>query len=90
MSNTKLSFAGLAKNDDQAEKRTHVNVLTKESFKELKNRPEESKAEIVMVGVRMTKAERKVLRSLSDQLETPIQDIVRRGIALVRQAEGLR
>lgn len=87
--NKKISFSGLAENI-KTPASEQVNLLTKNEFTKLKDRPEESKAELVMVGVRMTKAERKALRSLSDQLEIPIQDLVRRGIALVRQAEGLR
>lgn len=86
----KMSFAALAQEPTKPSVSEHVDMLTNSPFTELKNRPLESKAEIVMVGVRMTRAERKALRSLSDQLETPIQDIVRRGIALVRHAEGLR
>lgn len=85
----KISFSSLADTPEKTQAQ-EVNLLTKPEFTKLKDRPEESKAEIVMVGVRMTKAERRALRTLSDQLETPIQDLVRRGLALVRQAEGLR
>lgn len=86
----KLSFAGLVTLAEPTQQSGQVNLLTNSQFEDLRDRPTTSKAELVMVGVRMTKAERKALRSLSDQLETPIQDLVRRGIALVRQAEGLR
>ena len=71
-------------------KSEHVNKITQIDFKKLKDRPEESKAEIVMVGIRMTRAERRQLRAMAGQLEIPIQDIVRHGIALYREKQGLR
>jgi len=67
-----------------------VNKSTINEFQQLKDRPDESKAEIVMVGIRMTKAERRQLRAMAGQLEIPIQDIVRHGIALYREKQGLR
>lgn len=86
---TKLSFSALA---DEAIVPTvgHVNNVTTEEFKKLKDRGEGSKAELVMVGVRMTKAERRQLRAMAGQLEIPIQDIVREGISLFRAKQGVR
>lgn len=49
-----------------------------------------SRAEIVMVGVRMTRAERRNLRAIAGQLEMPIQDILREGFALFKEKRGLR
>ena len=86
---TKLSFAALAE-EAVAPSSEHVNKLTIEEFTKLKDRGEGSKAELVMVGVRMTKAERRQLRAMAGQLEIPIQDIVRRGIALFRAEQGMR
>lgn len=68
----------------------HVNKVAKQGFAQLKDRSDESKAEIVMVGIRMTKSERRQLKAMSWQLDTPIQDIVREGISLVRKYKGLR
>lgn len=86
---TKLSFAALAE-EAVSPNSEHVNKLTIEEFTKLKDRGEGSKAELVMVGVRMTKAERRQLRAMAGQLEIPIQDIVRRGIALFRSEQGMR
>lgn len=86
---TKLSFAALAQ-EAVSPISVHVNKLTIEEFTKLKDRDEGSKAELVMVGVRMTKAERRQLRAMAGQLEIPIQDIVRRGIALFRSEQGMR
>lgn len=85
---SKLSFASIADESTPAEKL--VNTSTDVEFKQLKDRPEGSKAEIVMVGVRMTRAERRQLRAMAGQLEMPIQDIVREGIALFRAKQGVR
>lgn len=86
---TKLSFASLA---ESVSKPTSglVNKSTIDDFEKLKDRMEGSKAELVMVGVRMTKAERRQLRAMAGQLEISIQDIVRRGIALFRAEQGVR
>jgi hypothetical protein len=89
----KMSFSTLATTPEVVEKSTcieHVNKSTKNEFQQLKDRQCESKAEIVMVGIRMTKAERRQLRAMAGQLEIPIQDIVRHGIALYREKQGLR
>jgi len=67
-----------------------VNLLTIEPFQELKDKIEGSKSEIVMVGIRMTAAERRSLRVMSAQTNVSIQDIVREGVALWRAKRGLR
>jgi hypothetical protein len=67
-----------------------VNLLTNNDFQELKDKMQGSKSEIVMVGIRMTAAERKSLRSMSAQTDVSIQDIVREGVALWRAKRGLR
>ncbi len=89
----KISFSTLATEPEiigEAATFQHVNKSTIIEFQKLKDRPDESKAEIVMVGIRMTKAERRQLRAMAGQLEIPIQDIVRHGIALFREKQGLR
>ena len=89
----KISFSTLATTPvivDEIKDVQHVNKSTNSEFLQLKDRPDESKAEIVMVGIRMTKAERRQLRAMAGQLEIPIQDIVRHGIALYREKQGLR
>lgn len=88
-----MSFSTLATTPEVVDESTiveHVNTSTNKEFIKLKDRPEESKAEIVMVGIRMTRAERRQLRAMAGQLEIPIQDIVRHGIALFREKQGLR
>jgi len=67
----------------------HVNNLATPGFTGLNDRPESSKAEIVMVGVRMTRAERRNLRAIAGQLEMPIQDILREGFALFKAKRGI-
>lgn len=90
---SKLTFASIAEDSVTAIKSDQeklVNKLTTNDFVQLKDRTEGSKAEIVMVGVRMTKAERRQLRAMAGQLEIPIQDIIREGIALFRAKQGVR
>lgn len=60
------------------------------AFKKLNERPETSKAEVVMVGVRMTRAERRNLRAIAAELEMPIQDILREGFALFKAKRNLK
>lgn len=67
-----------------------VSLLTNSGLQELKDKVKGSKSEIVMVGIRMTAAERKTLRSMAAQTDTSIQDIVREGVALWRSKKGLR
>lgn len=45
--------------------------------------------EIVMVGIRMTKRQRKALKMLSADMDTSVQDAVLQGLALLRKSRGL-
>lgn len=88
----KLSFVAMAQEPEADEKESSelVNKSTQKEFQRLKDRPDESKAEIVMVGIRMTRGERRQLRAMAGQLEIPIQDIIRQGISMFREKQGLR
>ena len=68
----------------------HASNISSDPFLTLKEKTEGSKAELVCVAVRMTRAERRQLRAMAGQLEMPMQDIVRKGIALFRAEQGLR
>jgi hypothetical protein len=46
--------------------------------------------EVVMVGVRMTKRHRKLVKSLAVQQDITIQELVRRALSLYRKDQGLR
>lgn len=45
--------------------------------------------EIVMIGIRMTKRQRKALKMLSADMDTSVQDAVLQGLALLRKSRGL-
>ena len=81
------SVAKEPKNDYQIK---HDALLTSDDVPLLSERGEKSKAEICMVGVRMTKMERRQLKAMAVQMDIPLQDIVRRGIALFKAEKGLR
>jgi hypothetical protein len=93
----KIDFSAIAEEQDQVSKSLendsqigHDALLTSDSIPLLSERKEDSKAEIVMVGVRMTKAERRQLKAMAVQMDIPLQDIVRRGIALFKAEKGIR
>jgi hypothetical protein len=46
--------------------------------------------EVVMVGVRMTKRHRKLVKSLAVQQDITIQELVRRALSAYRNSQGLR
>lgn len=83
-----ISFVEMAK--ESAAPEELVNKLPEVEFQKLRDRPESSKAELVLVGVRMTKADRRQLKAMAVQLDTPIQEIIREGIALFRAKKGVR
>ena len=85
---SKLSFVELA--NTKPEEVKHVDMQTKPEFQPLKDKTEGSKAEIIMVSVRMTKAERRTLRAMSAQLEMPIQDIIREALEMFKARQGVR
>lgn len=80
----------VAKAPEDDSKNKHVALLTSDDVPLLSERGDGSRAEICMVGVRMTKAERRQLKAMAAQLDIPLQDIVRRGIALFRAEKGVR
>jgi len=59
-------------------------------FQELKTLMQGSKADVVLVVVRMTKSERRKLRAASTQAEIAMQDIVRESLQLWYEKHGMR
>lgn len=82
----KPSFAAMANKEPslQADKQA-----LPVAFQPLKEKLQGSNAETIVVSVRMTKAEKRALKVLSANAGMDIQDLVRRGIYLVRQELGI-
>lgn len=81
----KPSFAAMANKEQslQADKQAL------QVFQPLKEKLQGSNAETIVVSIRMTKAEKRALKVLSANAGMDIQDLVRRGIHLVRQELGI-
>jgi hypothetical protein len=67
-----------------------VDLLTIESYGPPKMVRKGPLDEVVMVGVRMTKRERKALKSLAGELDISVQEVIAQGVELVRQANAFR
>ena len=92
MSKSKVSFKEVTAEslqEDSNEKK-HDAMLTSKDVPLLSDRDPKSRAEVVMVGVRMTKLERRQLKAMSVQMDLSIQDIMRKGIALFKAEQGIR
>lgn len=74
----------------QALESRQVNLLTKDIFSSSKVARKGALDEVVMVGVRMTKRERKALKKLAADLDISVQEVLAQGVELVRQANALR
>lgn len=81
----KTSFAAMANKEQslQADKQALP------VFQTLKEKLQGSHSETIVVSIRMTKAEKRALKVLSANAGMDIQDLVRRGIYLVRQELGI-
>ena len=81
----KTSFAAMANKEQslQADKQALP------VFQPLKEKLQGSYSETIVVSIRMTKAEKRALKVLSANAGMDIQDLVRRGIYLVRQELGI-
>lgn len=66
-----------------------IKLLTNDPF-ELNDGRKTKDDEVVMVGVRMTKRHRKLVKSLAVQQDITIQELVRRALSLYRREQGLR
>jgi hypothetical protein len=67
-----------------------VDLLTTEPVRSPKSARKGPLDEVVMVGVRMTKRERKALKSLAGELDISVQEVIAQGVELVRQANAFR
>ena len=81
----KQTFGAMA----QQISKTQAGKQTETEFQQLKDKLKGSKAEVIVVSIRMTKAEKRALKVLSANVGIDIQDLVRRGIYLVRQELGI-
>lgn len=87
MATAKLSFADL---DDEPVKSMHVDMHTSPGESKLIERMEGSRAEIVMMSVRMKKSERKRLKEICSQQSISAQDLVFQAVNLWASAKGVR
>lgn len=92
------SLGSMASLSDEIQETTNekneIQLLTKESktkdpFESNEGRKTKDD-EVVMVGVRMTKRHRKLVKSLAVQQDITIQELVRRALSLYRRDQGLR
>jgi hypothetical protein len=88
MATSKLSFADL--DEDEASQSMHVDMHTKPLESKLVDRMDGSRAEIVMMSVRMKKSERKRLKEICSQQSISGQDLVYQAVNLWCQAKGVR
>lgn len=87
MATAKLSFADL---DDEPTQSMHVDMLTSPLESKLTERMDGSRAEIVMMSVRMKKSERRRLKEICSQQDLSAQDLVFQAVNLWCQAKGVR
>jgi hypothetical protein len=87
MATAKLSFADL---DDESLQSMHVDMPTFPVESKLIERMDGSRAEIVMMSVRMKKSERKRLKEICSQQSISAQDLVFQAVNLWCKSKGVR
>lgn len=88
MATAKLSFADL--DEDEPAQSMHVDMHTSTVESKLVDRMDGSRAEVVMMSVRMKKSERKRLKEICSQQSISAQDLVFQAVNLWCQAKGVR
>ena len=89
----KHSFANLAVEQEDEKEIQPVELLTTESKRDPFEHNTGRKTaldESVMVGIRMTKRQRKALKQLAFDLDLSIQEVVRQAVVLFRDSKSLR
>jgi hypothetical protein len=89
MATSKLSLADLEEDEFKVES-MHVDMHTSPMESKLLDRMEGSRAEIVMMSVRMKKSERNRLRELCAQQQVSAQDLVFQAVNLWCKNKGVR
>jgi hypothetical protein len=93
---TKPDFASLTSTEDDQENSPgiqSVELLTNEAKRDPLDHPSGRKNpmdEYVMVGIRMTRRQRKATKQLAADLEITIQELVRQAIVMYRDSKGHR
>lgn len=88
MATSKLSFADL--DEDEPAQSMHVDMHTTPVESKLTQRMDGSRAEIVMMSVRMKKSERRRLKEICSQCDISAQDLVFQAVNLWASAKGIR
>lgn len=86
MTKQKIGLASL----DEDDKRIHADMPTLPIYSRLSDRMEGSRAEIVMMSVRMKKSERKRLKEICSQQAISAQDLVFQAVNLWCHTKGVR
>ncbi|MCW2314055.1 hypothetical protein [Rhodoferax antarcticus] len=86
MTKQKIGLASLEDDDTSS----HADMTTSPIESKLVDRMEGSRAEIVMMSVRMKKSERKRLKEICSQQSISAQDLVFQAVNLWCQAKGVR
>ena len=86
MSKPKFSLADLDADDESI----HVDMHASPVKSTLVDRMDGSRAEVVMMSVRMKKSERKRLKEICSQQDISAQDLVFQAVNLWAQAKGVR